>query len=1062
MAAPVWRSAIVAPVHSGESSAYDHVTGPAMHSPAKQMRRFHFAFYLTALVLSACLTTQAERLPLKAYTVADGLPNNVINKIVRDSRGFLWFCTGEGLSRFDGYSFRNYGVDQGLPHTMVNDFLETRSGELWVATNGGLTLFNPSGDQAGHIVYANERQQRPAMFTVVIPEEEDRAARAANVLLEDRKGTIWCGTMKHLYRLERGGNGFRLVPVDLGTKEVFILDLLEDRSGSLWIGTFTGLYCRGADGRIQHFTRGDGLPDENIHDLLQDHQGRLWAATRNGGFFRFKAADNELFVGEVHNRHNGFPTDWVFQLFETSDYKIWVATNAGIIQFSPEADKGEKPFLSYTQRNGLSFREITALNEDASGNLWLGTNVTGAMKLERHGFLTWDEQDGITVANSIFTDRAGEICLRAFVHSASSAGASSEQRLGVYDQGFHWFIPDALARTGWIFEQVTLQARNGEWWIGTGSGLFRFPATENLAQIKSARPLHVYGVSDGLATMQILRLFEDSSGDVWVSTIGAPNGLARWRHETDSIEDFGKTQGLPPLSSDAALAFGQDASGNVWIGLSSGLARYRQGNFTLFTTKDGLPPGGFQSLYLDHAGRLWSGSLRGGLVRVDNPAADQPAFIVYTTAQGLSSNGTGVIIEDSAGRIYGGTGRGLDQIDPETGHVKHFTTFDGLAPGAISSAFRDRHGALWFATQKGLSRFVPESNQASNAPPIVVNGLRVMGVAQHVSELGEKEVSLADLSVGQNQIQIDFVGLSFAIGDVLRYQYKLEGSTDWSAPTEQRTVNFASLSPGRYRFLVRAVNSDGIGSIQPAVVAFRILPPIWQRWWFVLLAFSAVTLVAYAFYRHRVARLLELERVRTRIASDLHDDIGSNLSLIAGLSEMLNAQMRNSNGQIAERLSTIAAVSRRSVDAMSDIVWAVNPKRDNVLDLSHRMRRFGNDILSARNIEFHLDAPNLDRNLRVNADVRREVFLIFKEGINNIARHSACTGAHAALRIDRGTIILTLKDDGHGFKTTNGSIGHGLESMRRRAEKLGGRLEVISKPREGTTITLSAPLGRQR
>src|SRR3989475_13154566 len=129
----------------------------------------------------------AERLPLKPYTVADGLPNNVINKIVRDSRGFLWFCTGEGLSRFDGYAFTNYGVEHGLPHTTVNDFLEARNGELWVATNGGLVLFNPKAQSASGIVYANEEPGTARVFTVVVPDDEDRAARAANVLLEDRR-----------------------------------------------------------------------------------------------------------------------------------------------------------------------------------------------------------------------------------------------------------------------------------------------------------------------------------------------------------------------------------------------------------------------------------------------------------------------------------------------------------------------------------------------------------------------------------------------------------------------------------------------------------------------------------------------------------------------------------------------------------------------------------------------------------------------------------------------------------------------------------------------------------
>ena len=1022
------------------------------------MRRLLFGVYLIALVLSARLPARAERLPLKAYTVADGLPNNVINKIVRDSRGFLWFCTAEGLSRFDGYSFTNYGVEQGLPHTMVNDFLETRNGELWIATNGGLTLFNPRGEPIDHVVFANEKRQRPAMFSVVVPEEEDRAARAANVLLEDHSGTIWCGTMKHLYRLDRSGNNFKLVLVDLGVREMFILDLLEDRGGSVWIGSFLGLYCYRQDGRIDHFTKRDGLPDESIHDLLEDHQGRLWAATRSGGFFRFGGSPG-AFVSEVHNKQNGFPTDWVFQLFETSDQMIWLATNAGVIRFSPAAEKNQDRFHPYTQRNGLTFREITALNEDMSGNLWLGTNVSGAMKLERHGFLTWDEQDGIVTGNSIFGDNAGEICVRAFVHTESSVSANAQQQLGVYDdKGFHWFMPDALANTGWIFEQVTLQARNGEWWIGTGSGLFRFAATDNFLQLKSKRPLNIYTTDDGLATMQVLRLFEDSSGDIWISTVGAPNGLARWRHETAKLENFANALNLPNLNTDAAFAFREDASRNVWIGFSNGVARFRDGNFSFFTAKDGLPPGGFQSVYLDHASRLWIGSLRSGLVRVNNPADERPTFATYTTTHGLSSNATGVIIEDLAGLIYVGTGRGLDQIDPDSGHIKHFTIFDGLATGGISSAFRDRTGALWFGTQKGLSRFMPERNQASNAPPIVVNGLRVMGQKQAVSQLGEKEISLSDLPAGQNQIQIDFVGLSFAVGDVLRYQYRLENSTDWTTPSEQRTVNFASLSPGRYRFLVRAVNSDGLVSEQPAVVAFRILPPIWQRWWVVLLAAIVIMLTVYSLYRYRLARLLELERVRTRIASDLHDDIGSNLSLVAGLSEVLRKQARHVDDQMAERLSVIANASRQSVEAMGDIVWAVNPKRDNIVDLSNRMRRFANDTLTAQNIEFQLDAPRIDRNARVNADVRREVFLIFKESINNIARHSRCKRADAQLRIDRGVLILVVKDDGCGFQASNGDAGQGLESMKRRANRLGGDFKINTGDREGTVLELRIPL----
>src|SRR5262249_24508769 len=187
----------------------------------------------------------------------------------------------------------------------------------------------------------------------------------------------------------------------------------------------------------------------------------------------------------------------------------------------------------------------------------------------------------------------------------------------------------------------------------------------------------------------------------------------------------------------------------------------------------------------------------------------------------------------------------------------------------------------------------------------------------------------------------------------------------------------------------------------------------------------------------------------------------SNLSLIAGLSEMLGQQARAVDSRMAERLSQIAAVSRRSVDAMSDIVWAVNPKRDRLIDLSQRMRRFASDSFTARDIQFHFDAPTPQQNVKIGADVRRELFLIFKEGVNNIARHSGCRTAEVALQIDRGVITLKLSDDGKGFDEASSNGGQGLTSMRRRAGKVGGEVTGISRAGAGNSIIMKAPLGRR-
>lgn len=343
---------------------------------------------LLALIFLLLLASaaDAELLPIKAYTIADGLPHYEINKIVRDSRGFLWLCTADGLSRFDGYTFANFSTDQGLPHRAVYDLLETRNGEYWIATGGGLVLFTPQAPPQPRAIYANEAISRgSSMFMTVLPQPESRGGRAITALLQDQSGTIWCGTYDGLYRLDR--TSLTLQPVEVGLpREWFegriINDLLEDQYHSLWIATPSGLYRRWADGGAARYTKQDGLPDEFLHDLLVDHAGQLWAATRYHGFFRFTADGTRKPIEVVRSyaAADGLTTEWVFQLFETSDRHFWIATNVGLVEFFPESEKlGGPRFHVYGEVNGLSYYDITAINEDTGGNLWLGTNAAGAI-----------------------------------------------------------------------------------------------------------------------------------------------------------------------------------------------------------------------------------------------------------------------------------------------------------------------------------------------------------------------------------------------------------------------------------------------------------------------------------------------------------------------------------------------------------------------------------------------------------------------------------------------------------------------------------------------------------
>ena len=411
------------------------------------------------------------------------------------------------------------------------------------------------------------------------------------------------------------------------------------------------------------------MPDQYLQDLLVDRDGQLWAGTRSAGLFRFAAGEATRDPPRITLRltaRDGLPSGWISQVFQTSNGKFWAATSDGLIEFFPEGNGIGQKFHAYSEKNGLSYHEVTALNEDAAGNLWLGSNA-GAMKLARAGFITYGEPDGIALVNAIFGDQRGAVCFRGYVLGDGDRSlfeglkrdlvhpnlGEPVMRLGCFNgQEFNWSLPNELRRykgLGWVGEQVTLQSRSGEWWIGTGFGLFRFPTALTLKDLKSARPV-LYAIKDGLAANQIYRVFEDSHENIWIATTSSPtNGLAIWEHNSQKLRDLAGIPGLPPLKDNLPRSFGEDRSGDIWIGIGNGLARYRNDRFDFLTVKEGLPTGGIEYIHTDRRGRLWLASSVGGLVRVDDPTAERPNFKSYTTV--------GWIVEQQYARDHRGSPR---------------------------------------------------------------------------------------------------------------------------------------------------------------------------------------------------------------------------------------------------------------------------------------------------------------------------------------------------------------------------------------------------------------------
>jgi PAS domain S-box-containing protein len=1156
--------------------------------------------------------TRAERLPIKTYTTADGLPRDHINRIVQDSKGFLWFCTSEGLSRFDGYKFTNYGIEDGLAGRDVNDFLETRAGVYWVATSGGLCRLIPDPLPAATAVV---RGNAPRRFLVYYPGPTPQA-RSINSIYEDHAGTVWCCTEQGLYRVDHVGGDPVLSFVDIilpGDKNTGVPlrtgTVIEDRRGSLWISAISGLYRLRPDGTIERYTAEEGWPGG--YTLLEDRDGRIWIGSNSSLFLLVpNPKPRSSIIARRYPLKDRLSVGNVYSLCQSWDGSLWMGTWNGLSRFVPGQNGEGGRFQAYTKANGVG--GVTTLCEDRDHNLWMGTETGGAMRLAATGFVTYNEADGLGGAHaggarvaSIFQDQALELCV--------IGGSSPNIAISTFEAGRFIAVPLTLPRGmsywGWGWYQVTFQDHSGEWWMSTGEGLVRYPRLTNLADITRAHPKAIYKARDGLPG-EIFRLYEDSRGDIWISTLGnVSTVLSRWDRATRTFHRYS----LADVVGDSApTAFCDDSAGNLWIGFyNGGIERYRDGRFTKFTVADGVPPGFIEGLYLDHAGRLWVATGEGGVCRVDHPGDDRPTFATYSTADGLSSNQANSITEDRWGMIYVGTGRGVDRLDPDTGHIRHYTAADGLAGSSIGVSSRDKNGSLWFGTLQGVSRLDPQPDRPTSPPPIFITAVQVAGVPYPISETGPTSVAGPKLGASQNNVQIEFAGLSFAAGESLRYQYKLEGtSLDWSAPSENRVVTYPNLPPGSYRFLVRAVRSDGTLSQSPAEATFTILSPIWRRWWFLMAAGLAVASVGFGFAYSRIAhmraaresdrrfrtlaetasdaiitidehgrivlanqaaaktfgheiremlgndltmlmpeylrqvhrkgfarykqtgvrhiswqsveltglhkngaeipleisfgeftkgdrrfftgvardvtdrkraeeerkqaeaalqksreeRLLELERVRTRIATDLHDDIGSSLTQIAILGEVAHRNVEVGDGRRGiEPLERIIAVSNELVDTMSDIVWAINPKRDHLSDLVHRMRRFASDVFTARGISLSFDAPAPDSDVALGANLRREVFLIFKETVNNVVKHSGCATANVKLHIAGDWLALDVADDGNGFASTEpleagvppaSRGGNGIPSMRKRAEEIGGRFDITSTVGKGTTARL--------
>ena len=985
----------------------------------------------------------------------------------------LWGASGTFIHAGVPYTIKPWETDDGLPQGSILSLTQTRDGYLWLGTLNGLVRFDG------------------IRFTV-FDESNTPGLNSSRIvsLFEDSRSNLWVGTETAGTTLFKDGQATRQ-PIGQGGKERRLVSACEDAQGVVWLYAANGELWRYENGHLQPSFLVDRGRDSNCRAIIAETNGPVWVgvdsslfslsrtanpgslelpvdeslpvnkldfllASQRGGYWR-------LADGRVQKwRANRLDRDWgaypwtnahVSSACEDLEGNLLVGTKgAGLFWFDSD---GQATCISTNQ--GLSHDYVLSLQVDREGTLWVGTDNGGLNRIKRQVFDTLEASQG-WVVQSVCEDDQGGLWIGC---NGSGANYWKGGNLKRFDAGQGLFNPSVRA----MF--VDRQQRV---WAGTLGGLFqlqndRFQPDPKFEGI--SRPVYA--------------LYQDRQDHVWAGTQG---GLARWDERAWKV--FTTRDGL---SADAIRAITEDREGNLWVGTSGGgLNRLRDGQFTPFRKQaGGLPSDDISSLYADGDGVLWIGTLRSGLARFYGGN-----WTCYTTHEGLIGNSIRYVVADDQGCFWIGSNAGLMRVARQTlndfanGLTKviagrAYEKPDGLptrecTPDSQPGACRTREGKLWFPTTKGLASVNPARlNFNTNPPPVIIEMVLVEGQTQNTNRLLAGRLQAVTIPPGKEQLEIHYTSLNLTAPDRARFKYRLEDSetnkTTWTEAGDTRIAHYPKLSPGHYRFHVTACNEDGVWNPVGSVLAITVEPPFWQTGWFLGITAAGLlgSIIAVVHYlsTQKLQRQLErlkqqeaLEKERSRIARDIHDQLGANLTQVSLLGELVESDKAFPE-EVVGHARQITQTARDTSHALDEIVWAVNPTNDSLDGLVTYVCKYAQEYLAVAGLRYRLDVPVQLPVVAIPPEVRHNVFLASKEAITNVVRHAKATSVWIRLKLEPTRFILEIEDNGRGLAGLDEKAAqtrNGLRNMRKRMEDIGGSFSLLPATEKGTVISLSAPL----
>jgi ligand-binding sensor domain-containing protein/signal transduction histidine kinase len=995
---------------------------------------------LIGSVLPARSEAPADDYQFEVWKTERGLPQNTVLSLRQTREGYLWIGTRFGLARFDGVHFITFNLANTAEMLSENcgTLAEDNEGNLWVGTNNGLLR------RAGN---------RFQCFTTA----DGLCHNEIRSLVPSREGGVWVGTSQGLSRFKDG----RFVNYDDLTGPIDVrLEVLEDRGGAVWFTTEKGLHrLWPASRRLELIAPAAQSAGTRALCLLEGSDHRIWLGNYTG-LHCWEAGKIKSFVpGEAQGPAKPGATK-VDVVFQSSAGDVWVALSAKRLLHVFRNGR----FIPFTWPTGEGIDAVQCFTEDREGNIWIGTEFEGLIRLQRRFISMFTTRQGLG-ADNVWT-----VCEDADGAIWTGVAEGSISRIRGQEVSTHLIA----GCSGYDVFSILADRSNTVW-----VGLKKSPPDKSLFQFRSGEFVN-FNTQAGISSGAVQALLQDRAGNIW---IGTHDGVTRWRG--GQIDHFTTEKGLAHNDVRAIL---EDRAGDMWFGTyRGGICRLRAGQFTTFDARHGLSSDMAWTLHEDSDGVLWIGT-RSGLNRFKDGK-----FFVFKTQQGLFDDLVNRMLEDDHGFFWISCNRGIYRVSRaemnavaegrETA-VQHISygAADGMASSETNgenqpAGCKTRDGRLWFPTIQGLAVINPSQVPTNEvAPPVVIE--QVIADDQLVYDNGVDVAGLpweprAALSPGRARVlQIHFTANSFMAPEKMKFKYRLRGHhEEWRFAGRDRVAYYTSLRPGKYQFEVTACNNHGKWNPSPAVFAISLAPHFYQTVSFYIACGLAAVGTGFGAHQLRVRFLRRLQRLekfqaieleRARIAKDMHDDLGSSLTQISLMSELATRNGDDSE-KLKGHLQEIGQSTRSVLQSLEEIVWATNPRHDTLEGLVSFLGKYASDFLRPAAIACRLDLPPLLPPVPISTQVRHNLLLVMKEALTNVVKHAGATEVWVRAEWLDPVLEIVIEDNGKGLRASEADPhSDGLRNMNHRLSSLGGSFAIDAGAGRGTRVKMRVPVVETR